>query len=170
MAIQLILCVETKKSADTDSIYILDTIYHWYHIDNKIKISKVNMNTKTKYQSKDVTRQIQQKRKAFLLGETKVIYFIDTDQFERDPEHARELQEISLYCEKNGFDLVWFCHDVEEVFWGHKVSDSHKVQEAFSFRKKKKIGEISSKNLSGKEKYTCTSNILNVLDQYLDRK
>ena len=26
MAIQMILCVETKKSADTDSIYILDTI------------------------------------------------------------------------------------------------------------------------------------------------
>lgn len=170
MAIQLILCVETKKSADTDSIYILDTIYHWYHIDNKIKISKVNMNTKTKYQTKDVTRQIQQKRKAFLLGETKVIYFIDTDQFERDPEHARELKEISQYCEKNGFDLVWFCHDVEEVFWGHKVSDSQKVQEAFSFRKKKKIGEMSPQKLSSEEKYTCTSNILNVLDQYLDRK
>lgn len=52
MAIQLILCVETKKSADTDSIYILDTINHWYQIDNKTKISKINMNTKTKYQSK----------------------------------------------------------------------------------------------------------------------
>ena len=170
MAIQLILCVETKKSADTDSIYILDTINHWYQIDNKTKISKINMNTKTKYQSKDVIRQIQQKRKAFLLGETKVIYFIDTDQFEKNPEHARELREISGYCEQNGFDFVWFCHDVEEVFWGHKVSDSQKVQEAFSFRKKKRITEISSKNLSSKDKRTCTSNILDVLDKYLIRK
>ncbi len=59
------------------------------------------------------------------------------------------------------------CHDVEEVFWGHKVSDSQKVQEAFSFRKKKRITEISSKNLSSKEKRTCTSNILDILDKYL---
>ncbi len=62
------------------------------------------------------------------------------------------------------------CHDVEEVFWGHKVSDSQKVQEAFSFRKKKRITEISSKNLSSKDKRTCTSNILDVLDKYLIRK
>ena len=62
------------------------------------------------------------------------------------------------------------CHDVEEVFWGHKVSDFQKVQEAFSFRKKKRITEISSKNLSSKEKRTCTSNILDILDKYLRRK
>ena len=31
------------------------------------------------------------------------------------------------------------CHDVEEVFWGYKVSDSQKVQEAFSFRKRKEF-------------------------------
>ena len=43
MAIQMILCVETKKSADTDSIYILDTVNRWYKVDNKVKISKINM-------------------------------------------------------------------------------------------------------------------------------
>lgn len=46
MAIQMILCVETKKAADTDSIYILDTIHHWYKVDEKIKISKLSCNKK----------------------------------------------------------------------------------------------------------------------------
>ncbi len=79
MAIQMILCVETKKSADTDSIYILDTINRWYKVDNKIKISKINMNSKSRYNSKNVEREIAQKKKAFVIGDTRVIYFIDTD-------------------------------------------------------------------------------------------
>lgn len=61
MAIQMIFCVETSKSADTDSIYILDTINRWYKVDNKLKISKINMNTKSRYNSKDVVREIAQK-------------------------------------------------------------------------------------------------------------
>ena len=82
MAIQMILCVETKKSADTDSIYILDTISRWYKVDNKVKISKINMNSKSRYNSKDVVREIAKKEKEFVLGDTHVIYFIDTDQYD----------------------------------------------------------------------------------------
>lgn len=170
MAIQMILCVETKKSADTDSVYILDTINRWYKIDNSIKISKINMNSKSKYNSKDVVRQIIKKKKEFVLGDTHVIYFIDTDQYDRNPEHEKELKEISSYCKNNGFDLVWFCHDVEEVFWGYKVSDSQKVQEATKFRRKKKIEEIKIEKLMCETPKNCVSNIIKILDKYLTRK
>ena len=170
MAIQLILCVETKKSADTDSIYIFDTINRWYKVDNKIRFSKINMNTKSRYNSKDVVREIAQKKKDFVIGDTRVIYFIDTDQYEKNPDHARELNKISCYCEDNDYDLVCFCHDVEEVFLGHKVSDSQKVQEAAAFRRKKKIGEMQIKKLSCDTKRAYVSNILNIFDKYLDRK
>lgn len=170
MAIQMILCVETKKSADTDSIYILDTISRWYKVDNKVKISKINMNSKSRYNSKDVVREIAKKEKEFVLGDTHVIYFIDTDQYDRNPEHEREWKEISCFCENNGFDLVWFCHDVEEVFWGHKVSDSQKVQEATAFRKKKGIEEVSAERLSCTTIRASASNILKVFDKYLERK
>lgn len=102
--------------------------------------------------------------------ETQVIYFIDTDQYERNPDHTRELNEISCYCKDNDYDLVWFCHDVEEVYWNHKVSDSQKVQEATAFRRKKKIEEISIEKLSCSTKRAFASNIINILDQYLDRK
>ena len=170
MAIQMILCVETKKSADTDSIYILDTINRWYKVDNKVKISKINMNSKSRYNSKDVVREIAKKKKEFVLGDTHVIYFIDTDQYDRNPEHEKELKEITRYCEDNGINLVWFCHDVEEVFLGHKVSDSQKVQEATTFRRKRKIEEIQIEKLSCNTQRACVSNIMNILDKYLARK
>jgi DhnA family fructose-bisphosphate aldolase class Ia len=170
MAVQMILCVETNKSADTDYVYIYDTINRWYKIDNKAKLSKINMNTKSRYNSKDVVKKIAQMKKSFVLGETWVVYFIDTDHYERNAEQARELNEISNYCKDNGYDLVWFCHDVEEVFWGHKISDSEKVQEASAFRRKKKIEEIQIDKLLSNEMRVRTSNILNVLDKYLKRK
>lgn len=170
MAIQMILCVETKKSADTDSIYILDTVNRWYKVDNKVKISKINMNSKSRYNSKDVVREIAKKKKEFVLGDTHVIYFIDTDQYDRNPEHERELKEITRYCEDNGINLVWFCHDVEEVFLGHKVSDSQKVQEATTFRRKRKIEEIQIEKLSCNTQRAYVSNIMNILDKYLARK
>jgi hypothetical protein len=170
MAVQIILCVETKKSADTDSVYIYETINRWYKIDNKVKLSKVYMNTKSRYNSNDVVRKIAQMKKSFVLGETRVVYFIDTDHYERNAEQARELDEISNYCKDNGYDLVWFCHDVEEVFWEHKITDSEKVQEASAFRRKKKIEEIQIDKLLCNTKRACTSNILSVLDKYLKRK
>lgn len=170
MAMQMILCVETNKRADTDSIYISETINHWYTINNQIKISKIYMNTKSKYNAKDVIRDIDKKSKAFTIGETRVIYCIDTDQYESNNDHAKELKDISQYCKENDYDLIWFCHDVEEVFLGQRVSDSQKVQEAAAFRRKKRIEEIQAEKLSCGKKRVCTSNILNVLDKYLPRK
>ncbi len=52
MAIQLIFCVETNKRADTDSIYLSETINHLYLVNNKTKISKVYLNTKTRYKAR----------------------------------------------------------------------------------------------------------------------
>ena len=52
MGKQIILCVETNKQADTDSTYIMDAIRHNYVIDNSVKISKIYMKTKTRYNYK----------------------------------------------------------------------------------------------------------------------
>ena len=170
MAIQMILCVETKKSADTDSVYISETINRWYVVDNKIKLSKIYMNAKSKYNSKSVTREIAKLKRDYRNGESKVIYFIDTDQYETNSDHARELEEIRRYCRDNGHDLVWFCHDVEEVFLGHKVSDSQKVKEVSAFRRKGKINEMQISKLSSETIRANTSNIIKVLDKHLTRK
>ncbi len=170
MAMQMILCVETNKRADTDSIYILETIRHWYELPNQIKISKVYMNTKSRYNSKDVIKEIRQKSKTFTFGETRVIYCIDTDQYEKNMEHLKELQTIRQYCEDNHYDLIWFCHDIEEVFLGQKILDSQKVKEAANFRKKKTIEKCHWEHLSCHEMRAYSSNILSILDKYLIRK
>lgn len=70
---------------------------------------------------------------------------------------------------ENDYDLIWFCHDVEEVFCGRKVSDSLKVQEAATFRRKKRIGEMQEERLTSNVKRVYTSNILSIFDKYLSR-
>ena len=73
MAIQLILCVETNKKADTDSKYIFETIRYYYNVDNSVKLSKIYMGTKTKYNSKEVLKEIKQKKSMFSHGSSMVI-------------------------------------------------------------------------------------------------
>ncbi len=170
MPVQLILCVETNKRADTDSVYISETIRHWYQLNNRIKLSKVYMNTKSRYCSKAVEKEIAEKSKAFTIGDTKVIYCIDTDQYEKSIEHKKEFHNIRQYCEEHHYDLIWFCHDIEEVFLGKKVLDSQKKQEAALFRRKRKIEAVHSDSLSCRGIQSGASNILNILDQYLSRK
>lgn len=170
MSIQMILCVETNKQADTDSIYITEAINRYFVVDNKVKISKVYMGTKTKYKSKDVLREINQKIKMYTIGESQVIYCIDTDQFETNPEHQREFQEIINFCEEHGYELIWFCHDVEEVFLGKKISDKLKRKEAADFRKNKKIEQVDVKCLASANRNCRMSNMFNILEKYLSRK
>ena len=95
---------------------------------------------------------------------------IDTDGFEKNTEHENAFQEIRKFCEKSDYDLIWFCHNVEEVFWGKRIPDSRKVQEAAKFRNNENIRKIPVERLSAKTVRPHTSNILCVLDQYLIRK
>ncbi len=170
MAKQLIFCLETNKRANTDYIYIKETIDFLYRENSQTKISPIYMGTKTKYRSKDILKQIDQKTRMFIHGKTKVIYFIDTDAFEKNVEHANAFHDIQRFCEENDYELVWFCHDVEEVFLGRKIPDDLKVREASTYREKGEVKKICLKKLSGKTVQKNTSNLLCVLDKYLERK
>ena len=114
--------------------------------------------------------KLRKKIDTYTFGDTKVIYCIDTDDYEKNIEHNNELNEISRFCDKNGYDLVWFCHNVEDVFLSKVISDSQKVSEAKAFRTKARIKEIPLNQLSGNIKRVHTSNLLNILDKYLSRK
>lgn len=170
MAIQIIFCVETNKRAATDNIYIMEVLNSCYVIDNQVKISRVYMNTKTKYNSREVLREIEKNVRSFTIGESKVIYCIDTDDFEINYQHKKELDDISGFCQGKNYDLIWFCHDVEDVFLGKRVSDSEKVKEAGNFRRKKLVDTINRDDLSSTVKRKRTSNMMTVLDKYLKRR
>lgn len=170
MALQMILCLETNKAAATDFLYIRETINRFYALDNKIRITPVYMNSKSRYKSNEVVKNIKRNMNAFTIGESKVIYCIDTDSYENDIVQSKELDEVKDYCQKNGYELIWFCHDVEEVYIGSKVSANKKVAVANDFRRKKLIQNISEENMSSKRIAVRRSNILLIMDKYMRRK
>lgn len=170
MGLQLIFCVETNKGAETDWVYIDETIKAKYKLSNQISLKKICMETKSKYNSRKVFKEIEEKTRRYTHGKTKVIYCIDTDAYESNYEQKQEFEDVKRFCAINGYDLIWFCHDVEEVFLGKQVENSQKVKEAGAFRNGRKIGNISDARLSAIGLGAKSSNILRVLDKYLERK
>jgi len=173
MGLQLIFCVETNKKADTDWFYIDETIKEKYKLSNQIKLSKINMESKSRFDSRKVLGEIEKQTKwykDYAYGDTKVIYCIDTDAYESNYEQKEELDDIKNFCEKNGYDFVWFCHDVEEVFLGKQVESSQKVKAAGAFRSSRGIEQVREEKLAAKEIRNKCSNLLRVLDKYLERK
>ena len=133
MALQMLLCLETNKQSATDYVYIKDTINRFYKLNNKIKITPLYMNGKANYNSNKVIKEIKRMSKGFIMGQTKVVYCIDTDAYENNSNQARELEVISLYCQNNKYEMIWFCHDIEEVYIGTKVPNNQKVKKANNF-------------------------------------
>lgn len=169
MALQMILCLETNKRARTDCVYVNETIRNFYDLDD-IKLSWIYMNSKTKFDAKDVCRDIKTKVNMYKHGKTQVIYCVDTDDFEINMEHRKAMEKIDQFCRKNAYELIWFCHDVEEVYLGERVSDDVKVREAEKFKRSKKIESVLPVNLTQPKEKKCSSNIMTVLDKYLSRK
>ena len=66
--------------------------------------------------------------------------------------------------------MIWFCHDVEEVFLGQCVSDSQKVRAAASFRRKNEIRNIHIDTLTHGSFHVHSSNLMSIWDKYLPRK
>lgn len=169
MGVQLIFCVETNKQADTDWVYIMEAIRFRYNLPPQISINKIYMETKSKYNSRKVLGEIEKRTKCYK-GKTKVIYCVDTDAYESNYGQKKEFDDIKSFCEKNNYDLIWFCHDVEEVFLGKQVEKSKKVKEASAFRSGRGIEHVQEEKLSATEIRNKCSNLLRVLDKYLERR
>lgn len=167
---QIILCVEANRRAQTDNIYIKETITNFYKLDNKTRLSFANMNGKTNYRSRDVLSQIARYTKDYKIGNTSVIYCIDLDNYESDPAQVKLNEEIKSYINDKGYEIIWFCRDIEEVYLGHSVGKSEKLSKAAEFKKRELIQGISTKSLNLTRESKGKSNILMVLDRYLERK
>ena len=78
------------------------------------------------------------------------------------------LKKVRQYCVEQKYDFVWFCKDVEQVYIGKKVDDSQKKKEAAKFKARKQISTVDSKKLLINNYQINTSNIMSVLDHYLE--
>ena len=151
MGMQLIFVLETNKKCKSDWIYIKDTIEYFYNIDaNNIKFTQVYMDGKGNFKNKqkEINKNIDQYAKGASNGNSKVICCLDSDDYE----------------------LIWFCKDIERVYLRKKVVKDEKKKEAGKFKANKTIRNIDAKNLVASKYKDGTSNILNILDKYLERK
>ena len=64
---------------------------------------------------------------------------------------------------------MWFCKDVEQVYLGKRVDKGKKKKEAEAFRCRRIIESISENRLSVAKYRIGSSNIMKVLDKYLER-
>ena len=77
-----------------------------------------------------------------------VVYFIDTDKYDSNPEDQQLNSEIQAFCQQNGYKLIWFCRDVEEVFLHKMVDDSKKKVEVAKFKSGNNLGKATEATLS----------------------
>ena len=171
MGLQLIFAVETNKKCNSDWIYIKDTIEHFYSYERtQVKFSVVYMDGKGNYNSNKKEKEIKsltaQYRSTSKTNRTSVIYCFDCDDYDNKIDDRNFLEEVRKYCAGAGYEFVWFCKDVEQVYIGKKVADSQKKKEAVTFKARKQISTVDSKKLLMEEYQSNTSNIMRVLDQY----
>ena len=148
MSKRLLFCVETTKKANTDYAYIKETVNRFYVLSEKDVLRSIPMNSRTRYNSKSVQMEIQRKSG---LNDTHVIYCIDTDRYDTSPEDKALLEQIKQYC-------------------GNSVPDTRKPAAVKHFRTSRAIEHIKASQLEKAEYQRHCSNILKVLDLYLERK
>ncbi len=168
---QVLFCVETNKRANTDYRYILSTIDRYYDTsDRQVSYKPIFLESKTKYKDRGKIKEINSFVKNFK-GNTAVVYCIDFDDSDRNPETRQLFQSIREFCDSQGYEFVFFNRDVEDVFWGETVNDKDKVAKADQFVRKKMIDVIEESILRDEtEKKRHYSNLLNVLDRYFKKK
>lgn len=165
---RVLCCVETTKKANTDYQYIRETLRHFYVESSKITIRPIYMESKSKYNSRAVKEQI--RRESMNAKDTNVIYFVDTDDWDISIEDANFLEEIKTYCINNGYDFVYFCKDVEDVYLGKSVANTEKINAIRRFKSTRAIESITVSCLERNIYQVHCSNIMNMLDKYWDRK
>lgn len=173
MGVQLLFTVETNKKCDSDWIYIKSTIEHFYIVDNShVKLNHQYMDGKGNYKNikNKINKEIDKYSKASDNNKTYVIYCFDCDEYDINQKEKNFLEEAKIYCEKNSYDFVWFSKDIEQVYLGERIDYSEKKSRAVAFMKKDAIKHIDTRTLNQKQYKTGTSNLITILDNYLDRK
>lgn len=164
--------MECDHRSKTDWIYIRETIEEFYRLTSEIKIRPVFMAGKKNYLRKH--SEVKKLLKSFECNsknsKSAVLYCFDLDGYLYDAQDRRFIEKVRLFCEENSYDFVWFCKDIEEVYLGTQIDSNYKAKESVKFGMKHKISSINVKNLECEIFKNKSSNILLILDKYLDRK
>ena len=121
------------------------------------------------YYANGIKRKIEQKIKLF--SDATIVFCFGSDDIFVDTETVSLNKKIEKYCKSNGYKIVWFCRDIEEVFLHRKVEKSEKIISAAKFNVKKGLGEASVTLLNRAGALSKqTSNFTCVFDALFNRK
>ena len=173
MGLQLVFVVETNKKCKSDWIYIKETIDRFFNVNPaQIKFSTIYLDGKGKYvaKEKEIASLEAQYRSTSKENKSQVILCLDCDDYDVKPEDREFLNTAKQYCVDNNMELIWFCKDIERVYIGKKVPDSEKKEEAAKFKSKGMINQVDVQKLSLDTYTRNSSNIIKVLEKYLEKK
>lgn len=172
--LKLVFVLECDDDEKSDAIYLNEVISYFYEYknDNYSQVSRQNIFLEGKGKYKEVKNHIDNERKAFSYegGEIKVIYMIDLDSTEPEYKPGSLNRNIMDYCDKNCYDLIWMCKNVENVFLGVESDAVENKTEAAKVFARLKVKDFDIIKLSKTRIEQYCSNILVVLDKYLKRK
>jgi hypothetical protein len=172
MAFQIVFVVESDKVSKTDYMYIRTILLDYYNVlaRKDVRITSIFMAGKGKYDQPKVLKDVNKAINAYKVnGDTYVIYCFDTDKYDSSPEDAQIIRTEEQFCKDKGYDFVWFCHDVEEVFLGHSIDSSEKTDAAKKYFANDKHRKIKIDSLKAKVYGKGKSNMISVLDKYLKK-
>lgn len=148
MGMQLIFVVETNKSCNSDWIYIKETIEQFYSYERtQIKFTPIYMDGKGNYikKQKEVEKKIKQYSATSDKNQSRVIYCFDCDEYDRKQEDLNFLNDAKLFCQNAGYEFVWFCKDIEQVYIGKQVDDSMKKRRQRILKQANSLSQLIKK-------------------------
>ena len=178
--LQIIFVIETSNDDKSDSLYLRAILDYYFLYENDIYDGEVAtqticLNGKQHYNDKKIVNRIVNQTKMFASqnpsSTTKVIYILDIDSTAKAFKQGSFFYNVIEFCNSNGFELVWYCKNAENVFLGQEADKiENKTEAAISFVRNDNIRKIKKINLSKIDiEYKC-SNILNIIGKYLKQK
>ena len=160
--IELIIIMETRSSSKSDWMYIKSTIDYYYK-PRSCSLKKIFARTKTELIKQDA------KINNLINSTERISNVIICADYDRDEELNSIIEK---YCIDNSYDLVWMNLDVEDVYLGRQVSKNNKTKEAISFQKMsdKLLPKLQNLNINDPLSSKHSSNLLIILDKYIERK
>ena len=166
---QLVFKLETKNKEGSDYIYLKSILSRFYTIRGVgININYIFLNGKGNYNK--INNKIN-KYKNYYQGQTQIIYLIDVDNKNIKYDQAQMNIEITNYCARYKYELIWFNRTIEEVLTGNIV-ENNKTKIALGYFISDKVCDIEKNNLYISDINRINikqSNNLYILDKYLPK-
>ncbi len=175
MGLQVIICVETNKECKSDMIYIRNTIKHFYDVNQfDVLIKYVYIDVKGNYATPKVKKKIDGLTRQYNAGnpngESVVVMCLDCDDYDTNREDAKFLKDAKEYCREKGYNFVWFCKDIEQVYLEKSIPKSQKKAEAEKFASSNKIEDVVIAGLKlGDDYQKGKSNLCTVMDKVFQK-